>query len=135
MKEKIKRILELYEQGLSLGEIAEELNVSQSYVARKINQIANKIKLRVEKKEREVIVGEQTTIFKTTPTGDPLQEVNVILLEQLQRLRNLDLEETENSKLEIARSNAIASTSKTILQTIGIQMLVQKQQNNLLKIK
>ena len=28
MKEKIKKILELYEQGLSLGEIAEELNIS-----------------------------------------------------------------------------------------------------------
>ena len=58
---------------------------------------------------------------------NPLDEINIILMEQLQRLRKLDITDQEVSKIEIARGNAISNTSKTILQTIGVQMLTDKQ--------
>lgn len=113
-------------------EIAEEFKITQSYVNRIINKTTYKIREKVKNIERKIIMSEkETSIFKTKEQINPLDEINNILLEQLRRLRNVDFNDKEMSKLEIARSNAISSTSKVILQTIGVQMIVQKKQINL----
>lgn len=64
-----------------------------------------------------------------------LQQVNSILLEQLNTLKNLDLNDKEYSKMEIARSNAVSNTSKIILQTIGVQMMADRRNYNPLQIE
>ena len=57
---------------------------------------------------------------------NPLDRINTILMEQLERLSELDPTDTQNATTEIARNNAISTTSKTILQTVGIQVMIQK---------
>lgn len=57
---------------------------------------------------------------------NPLERINTILMEQLERLSELDTNDTLNATTEIARSNAISTASKTMLQTVGIQVMIQK---------
>lgn len=56
-----------------------------------------------------------------------LDQANEMLFEQMKRLKELDTSKKEIAETEIQRGNALSNTSKTLLQTIGIQMAIQKQ--------
>lgn len=128
-------------------EIASKFGVSRNMICHRINRALNNLKRRSEFIERKVFMEESKTAVETKDgeilvfkekedkNKNVLEQVNTILLEQLGRLKELDMRDKENSKLEIARSNAISSTSKTILQTIGIQMMAEKQKYKFLQIE
>lgn len=127
-------------------EIASEFGVSRNMICHRINRALNKLKERSRFIERKVFMKENKAAIETESgeilvfnekedkNKNVLEQVNGVLLEQLFRLKKLDMDDKENSKLEIARSNAISSTSKTILQTIGIQMMAEKQKYKFLQI-
>lgn len=132
------------EKQLTTEEIAKKLNISRSAVNFKIKRGIENIKKEkermvrnymketiIEKNDGEIVVFKE----KENKALEPLQQVNSILLDQLNRLTNLNMEDKEMSKLEIARSNAISSTSKTIIQTIGLQMMAEKQKYKFLQIE
>jgi hypothetical protein len=56
-----------------------------------------------------------------------LDQANEMLFEQMKRLKELDTSKKELAETEIQRGNALSNTSKTLLQTIGVQMAIQKQ--------
>lgn len=127
-------------------EIGKEFGVTREMIRVRINRALNKLKERSRFIERKVFMKETKTAIETEDgeilvfnekedkNKNVLEQVNDVLLEQLMRLKKLDMDDKENSKLEIARSNAISSTSKTILQTIGIQMMAEKQKYKFLQI-
>lgn len=62
-----------------------------------------------------------------------LKTVNKVLIEQIQTLKKLQFINKEESKMEIIRSNAITNTSKVLLQSIGLQILTEKQKYKFLE--
>lgn len=63
---------------------------------------------------------------KLESTNNMLDQVSEMLFEETKRLKELDITKKEESETEILRGNALSNTSKTLLQTIGVQMTVQK---------
>ena len=127
------------------NEIAEEFGVSRNMIYVRINRTLKRLEKRKSFLERNVIMqekiienqhGEIVSLVEKKDTNKPiLEQVNNILLEQLLSLKKLDLNDKEYSKMQIAKSNAIASTSKIILQSIGIQMMAEKQKYKFLEYK
>lgn len=127
-------------------EISKEFGVSREMIRQRITRGIERLKKRSKFIERKVFMEERKTAVETASgeilvfkdkedkNKNVLEQVNDVLLEQLVRLKKLDMDDKETSKLEIARSNAISSTSKTILQTIGIQMMAEKQKYKFLQI-
>lgn len=121
-------------------EIAKELGVTRTMVNHRRNRGIKEIKRKVSDAERTLFMNNKNVItFKETQEQKEekniLQQVNSILLEQLNTLKNLDLNDKEYSKMEIARSNAVSNTSKIILQTIGVQMMADRRNYNPLQIE
>lgn len=81
----------------------------------------------------KTITAEQYRIAKTEQKekaeniNKMLDQANEMLFEQMKRLKELDTSKKELAETEIQRGNALSNTSKTLLQTIGIQMAIQKQ--------
>ncbi len=81
----------------------------------------------------KTITAEQYRIAKTEQKekaeniNKMLDKANEMLFEQMKRLKELDTSKKELAETEIQRGNALSNTSKTLLQTIGIQMAIQKQ--------
>lgn len=63
---------------------------------------------------------------KLESTNNMLDQVSEMLFEETKRLKELDITKKEESETEILRGNALSNTSKTLLQTIGVHMTVQK---------
>lgn len=55
-----------------------------------------------------------------------LEQANEMLFEEMKRLKELDVSKKEEAEVEIQRGNSLSNTSKTFLQTVGIQMTIQK---------
>lgn len=55
-----------------------------------------------------------------------LDQANEMLFEEMKRLKELDVTKKSEAETEIQRGNALSNTSKTFLQTVGIQMTIQK---------
>lgn len=55
-----------------------------------------------------------------------LKMINTTLIEAIERLNKLSFKDRDNAKLEIARSNAISQASKTVIQSIGIQLMSER---------
>ena len=126
-------------------EIAKKFGVSSSMICSRARRALKKLKEKscfiernifMEEKIIEKESGEIISLVEKEDNNKPmLDQVNSILLEQLQTLKKLDLNDKDNSKMEIARSNAITSTSKIILQSIGIQIMVERQKYKFLEYK
>lgn len=128
------------EERKSLEEIGKQLGVSRERANQRRARGIRKIKAKIDVAERKVIMGENKAVAfverkETKEDKNILQQVNTILLEQLNTLKNLDLNDKEYSKMEIARSNAVSNTSKIILQTIGVQMMADRRNYNPLQIE
>lgn len=85
----------------------------------------------MDKPEIIAYMKDKNKSVKSIEKENVLDEINTTLLESLRRLRKLDTNNKEETALEIGRSNAISLTSRTILQTVGVQMLAKKQQYKL----
>lgn len=116
---------------MSLEEIAKELGVSRNAIWVRKKRTINKLKFVRDKLERNLFMENKVEVVQNNTT---LDKVNNVLLEQLDRLKSLDLKDKEQSMLEIARSNATASIGKTILQSIGMQMVAEKEKGKILSI-
>lgn len=128
------------EERKTLEEISKQLGVSRERVNQRRARGIRKIKAKIDVAERKVLMGENKVVAfverkETKEDKNILQQVNTILLEQLNTLKNLDLNDKEYSKMEIARSNAVSNTSKIILQTIGVQMMADRKNYNHLQIE
>lgn len=86
---------------------------------------SNKLTKAIKAEEYRAIREEQAEKMKSINTM--LDQANEMLFEQMQRLKELDTSKKEHAETEIQRGNALSNTSKTLLQTIGIQMAIQKQ--------
>lgn len=126
-------------------EIAKEFGVSRNMINMRIKRALKKLKEKscfiernifmqdtVIEKESGEIISFQEKEDKNKPI---LEQVNSILLEQLQTLKKLNINDKENSKMEIAKANAITSTSKIILQSIGLQIMTERQKYKFLEYK
>ena len=116
----------------TLEEIAKQLGVSRERVNQRRKRGIKEVKIKIDMVERKVLMGENKVVAfveskEPKENKNILQQVNSILLEQLNTLKNLDLNDKEYSKMEIARSNAVSNTSKIILQTIGVQMMADRK--------
>lgn len=62
-------------------------------------------------------------------------KVNESLFQAIERLNNLDVNDTEKANLEIKRSNAMSQASKSLIASVGIQLMAKKagilQQDNI----
>lgn len=124
----------------TLEEIAKQLGVSRERVNQRRKRGIKEVKIKIDRVERKVLMGENKVVAfveskEPKENKNILQQVNSILLEQLNTLKNLDLNDKEYSKMEIARSNAVSNTSKIILQTIGVQMMADRRNYNPLQIE
>ena len=143
-------------QELTYQQIADTFKVSRQAIYTRVGRATKNVQEYLEKNDRDVSIKKKSKMiygswedtilmdeyFKKEesaneityiPQGQTniLDEINTALLENLQRLRNLDTKNKTKSAIEIARSNAISTTSKTILQTIGVQMMAHKSEYNL----
>ena len=59
--------------------------------------------------------------------SDMLEKTNEILFEQLNKIKDIDTEDKEKAELEISKNNSVAGTGKTLIQSIGMQMMIEKQ--------
>ena len=148
--------LDGYQELGSCQAVGEKLGVTREMIRIRLERAKKKIRAYLEKNDRDVSIKKKNKMiygswedtilmdeyFKKEesaneityiPQGQTniLDEINTALLENLQRLRNLDTKNKTKSAIEIARSNAISTTSKTILQTIGVQMMAHKSEYNL----
>lgn len=64
---------------------------------------------------------------KLNDLSDMLEKTNQILFEQLNKIKDIDIENKEKAELEISKNNSVAGTGKTLIQSIGMQMMVEKQ--------
>lgn len=60
-----------------------------------------------------------------------LEETNEILFEQLKKFKDLDLSDKEKASIEIAKNNSLAGTAKTLVQSVSIKTLLEKQKGTL----
>lgn len=60
-----------------------------------------------------------------------LEETNEILFEQLKKFKDLDLSDKEKAGIEIAKNNSLAGTAKTLVQSVSIKTLLEKQKGTL----
>ena len=129
--------LDGYEQH-SLWKIANKFGVSQNAIKFRKDKAIRLLKKYLEKNDRDITIRKkrkgiymETNQIISKPNAEvvninPLQVINTTLMDQLDKLKSLDMKNKEEAKLEIARSNAISTVSKTVLQSIGIQMLIKK---------
>ena len=89
------------------------------------DMFSNKLTKAIKAEEYKAIKQEQTEKMKNL--NIMLDQANEMLFEQMKRLKELDTSKKETAETEIQRGNALSNTSKTLLQTIGIQMAIQKQ--------
>lgn len=108
-------------------EIGKEFGVTNRMICIRVNRALKRLREKSKNIERKVIVNDKL-IFKEQKNSNSLEEVGTILLEQLRNLKKIDFTDNELAKMEIAKSNAIASTSKVILQTVGMQLMINKNQ-------
>lgn len=64
---------------------------------------------------------------KRQAISNMLEETNTILFEQLKKIKDIDIQDKEKATLEIAKNNALSGTGKVLIQSIGLQMMVEKQ--------
>lgn len=64
---------------------------------------------------------------KLNDLSDMLEKTNQILFEQLNKIKDIDTDDKEKAELEISKNNSVAGTGKTLIQSIGMQMMVEKQ--------
>ena len=76
---------------------------------------------------KDYLVLKQVNKEKLQQKSNMLEEVNNILFEQLKKTRNIDTTDKENASAEIIKSNSMANTSKVLIQSIGMQMMIDKQ--------
>ena len=134
---------------MSVPKIAKEFNVSKNMINTRKNRGIRMIKKHIGKVERMLFMEEKQKVlpYKETTTiksedykairfeqqakldniNYMLDQTNEMLFEQMKRLRELDTSKKEQASVEIQRGNALSNASKTFLQTIGIQMAIQKQ--------
>lgn len=150
-----------YQELGSYQEIGQKMGVTREMIRVRLERAKKKLKQYLEKNDRDISIKKQTKMIygnreatslmneqfknenETVNTityisknkKNLLDEINETLIESLQRLRNLDTKNKTKSAIEIARSNAISATSKTILQTVGVQMLAKKQEYKLPEIE
>ena len=60
-----------------------------------------------------------------------LEETNEILFEQLKKFKDIDLTDREQASMEIAKNNSLAGTAKTLVQSVSIKTLVEKQKGSI----
>ena len=76
---------------------------------------------------KDYLALKQVNKEKLQQKSNMLEEVNNILFEQLKKTRDIDTTDKENASAEIIKSNSMANTSKVLIQSIGIQMMIDKQ--------
>ena len=76
---------------------------------------------------KDYLALKQENKIKLQQKSDMLEEVNTILFEQLKKARDIDTTDKENASAEIIKSNSMANTSKVLIQSIGMQMMIDKQ--------
>ncbi|MBQ6547303.1 MAG: sigma-70 family RNA polymerase sigma factor [Bacilli bacterium] len=136
---------------MTIREIAKEMNISSSMVGHRKKRGIRMIKNHIDKVERNLLMNDsQKTVDsfqkpvtmitaeqyrvvkqeqqeKLNNINNMLDQANEMLFEQMKRLKELDTTKKEEALAEIQRGNALSNASKTLLQTIGIQMAIQKQ--------
>lgn len=56
-----------------------------------------------------------------------LEETNDILFEQLKKIKDIDTTDKEKAMIEITKNNAISGTGKVLIQSIGMQVMIDKK--------
>ncbi len=59
--------------------------------------------------------------------NDMLEETNDILFEQLKKIKDIDTTDREKAMIEITKNNAISGTGKVLIQSIGMQVMIDKK--------
>lgn len=59
-----------------------------------------------------------------------LDDTNKILFDQLNKFKDLKLSNKEKALMEIAKNNSITGIAKTLVQSISIEMMIEKSKEN-----
>lgn len=103
-------------------EIGKEFGVTNRMICIRVNRAIKRLRDKSKNIERKVIVNNQVNLVRTEDiieTNNPVKQVKNIMLEQLIKLRNLDMNDPEYAKMEIARSLAMAKSSQVILHAVS----------------
>lgn len=80
-----------------------------------------------EKKQIERLALIEKKKAKQIKLNNMLEETNNILFNQLKKIKDIDLSDKEKAMLEITKNNALSGTGKVLIQSIGMQMMIDKQ--------
>lgn len=86
------------------------------------------------KKEGSIVLKEDIAI----PTKEErqcdrekmLNDTNKILFEQLNKFKDLKLSDKEKALMEIAKNNSLTGIAKTLVQSISMEMMIEKSKEN-----
>lgn len=59
-----------------------------------------------------------------------LNDTNRILFDQLNKFKDLKLSDKEKALMEIAKNNSLTGIAKTLVQSISIEMMIEKSKEN-----
>lgn len=75
---------------------------------------------------KEEFKNKLTTELIITKQKEQLDVLTDTLMEQLMRFRDLDINNKDTSDMEIKRGNAVSNIGKTIIQSIAMKQLIEK---------
>ncbi len=94
----------------------------------------NEIQDKESKKEASVISKKDIAIpSKAERQHDRekiLNDTNRILFDQLNKFKDLKLSDKEKALMEIAKNNSLTGIAKTLVQSISIEMMIEKSKEN-----
>lgn len=91
------------------------------------NNGINEENIMEEKKQSERLELIEKKQQRRQKLNDMLEETNNILFEQLKKIKDVDTTDKERAMIEIAKNNALSGTGKVLIQSIGMQTMIDKQ--------
>lgn len=80
-----------------------------------------------EKKASERLALIEKRKEREAKINNMLEETNDILFEQLKKIKDIDTTDKEKAMIEITKNNAISGTGKVLIQSIGMQVMIDKK--------